>query len=75
MLWIRIGFNADPDSEPAFYINADPNPDPDPENFYIKTIRTSGNRSKNIGTYEGTKAFLKGKKLGLFVKFGQFRCS
>jgi hypothetical protein len=24
VLWIRIGFNADPD--PAFYINADPDP-------------------------------------------------
>jgi hypothetical protein len=27
VLWFRIGFNADPD--PAFYLNADPNPDPD----------------------------------------------
>ena len=26
MLWIRIGFNADPDL--AFYRNADPDPDP-----------------------------------------------
>jgi len=38
------------DPEPAFYLTADPNPDPDQENFYIKTIRTSGNRSKNIPT-------------------------
>ncbi len=30
MLWIRIGFNEDPDSDPAFYLNADPYPDPDP---------------------------------------------
>ncbi len=28
MFRIRIGFNADPD--PAFYLNADPDPDPDP---------------------------------------------
>ncbi len=28
MLWIRIGFNADPDTDPAFYLNADPDPDP-----------------------------------------------
>jgi hypothetical protein len=28
---IRIGFNANPDSDPAFYLNADPDPDPDPE--------------------------------------------
>ncbi len=26
VLWILIGFNAEPD--PAFYINADPDPDP-----------------------------------------------
>ncbi len=26
-------------------------------------------------TYEGTKAFLKGKKPGVFVNFGKFRCS
>jgi len=26
VLWIRVGFNADPD--PAFYLNADPDPDP-----------------------------------------------
>ncbi len=29
MLWIRIGFNADKD--PAFYLNADPDTDPDLE--------------------------------------------
>ncbi len=28
MLWIRIGFNADPD--PAFYVNGDPDLDADP---------------------------------------------
>ncbi len=28
VLWIRTGFNADPD--PAFYLNADQDPDPDP---------------------------------------------
>jgi hypothetical protein len=27
-LWIRVGFNARPD--PAFYLNADPDPDPYP---------------------------------------------
>jgi hypothetical protein len=33
VLWIRIGFNTDPDS--AFYINADPeDPDPDPDQIY-----------------------------------------
>jgi hypothetical protein len=26
-LWIRIGFNVDPD--PGFYLNTDPDPDPD----------------------------------------------
>jgi hypothetical protein len=30
MLWIRTGFNADPDMDPdpAFFVNADPDPDP-----------------------------------------------
>jgi hypothetical protein len=28
VLWIRIGFNADVDPDPAFYLYADPNPDP-----------------------------------------------
>jgi hypothetical protein len=28
VFWIRIGFNAHPD--PAFHLNADPDPDPDP---------------------------------------------
>ena len=30
VLWIRIGFKADPDTDPdpAFYHNADPDPDP-----------------------------------------------
>jgi hypothetical protein len=27
-MWIRIGFNADPDPDPAFFVNADPDPDP-----------------------------------------------
>ncbi len=30
MLWIRIGFNADPDP-PFFYLNADLDTDPEPE--------------------------------------------
>jgi hypothetical protein len=28
VLWIRIGFNADPDPDLAFYLNANPDPDP-----------------------------------------------
>jgi hypothetical protein len=91
VLWIRIGFNADLD--PAFYLNADPDPrsgsmepmrihaDPDPNpgqtlNFsYMKIIPKIGNRSRNIHTNKGTKAFLIVRKPGLFVSFGQFLCS
>jgi|LakMenE01Jun11ns_1017448.scaffolds.fasta_scaffold8527486_1 hypothetical protein len=31
VLWIRIGFKADPDKdpEPVFFVNADPDMDPD----------------------------------------------
>ncbi len=25
-MWIHIGFNADPDTDTAFYLNADPDP-------------------------------------------------
>jgi hypothetical protein len=33
VLRIRIGFNADPDTDPdpAIFVNADPDTDPDPE--------------------------------------------
>jgi hypothetical protein len=35
VLWIRIGFNADTDPDPAFFVNADPgtglDPDRDPD--------------------------------------------
>ncbi len=56
MLWIRSGFNADPDQNPT-YLNADPDPgsqtnaDPDMDpgqtsvNFYTKNIHYVGNRS------------------------------
>jgi hypothetical protein len=30
VLQIGIGFIADPDTDPAFFVNADPDPDPDP---------------------------------------------
>jgi hypothetical protein len=42
VLWIRIGFNADPD--PAFYLNADPdqgrqtNADPDPGQTWSQKV-------------------------------------
>jgi hypothetical protein len=40
----------------------------------MKIILEVDIRFKNI-PYEGTKAFSKGKKPGLFVNFGQFPCS
>ncbi len=54
VLWIRIGFSADPD--PAFYLNAYPDPgsqiNTDPcgsgSDFYMKNILKVGNRQKNI---------------------------
>ncbi len=85
-LWIRTGFNADPN---PLYLNADLYPDPDPGskpmilvrvksrkkfNFYMKNIPDF---SLVIGehTYEGAKAFWKDRKQGLFLNFGQFPCS
>jgi hypothetical protein len=32
---IRNGFNAVPDTDPAFFINADPDTDPDPDQGFI----------------------------------------
>ncbi len=86
-MWIRIGFNADPD--PAFYHNAEPenqinaDPDPDPgqtlksqkvEFLHENMLKVRTIKDKKL-SYEGTKAFLKGRKPGLFVNFSQFTCS
>jgi hypothetical protein len=50
-LWIRIGFNADPD--PAFYLNADLDPVHILKlNFYTKNTLIVGNRSENIRTLD-----------------------
>ncbi len=60
-------------------IQADPDPDHIFElqkvefltwKIYLKLVKV-----KNIGTYEGTKAVLKGRIPGLFVNCGQFPCS
>ncbi len=72
MLWIRTGFNADPD--PAFYLNVDP--DPDHQTFESQKVeflhdKYTGKKVKNH-TYEGTKAFLEGRQTGLFVNVDQF---
>jgi hypothetical protein len=73
VLWIRIRFNADLDRDPAFYLNADPAPDPGsptkadpcgPGSWSHYTVT----KSKNF--YMGTKAFSKGGKPGLLVNFG-----
>jgi hypothetical protein len=44
VLWIRIGFNANPDPDPASYLNADPDPgsqtnaDPEPNSDPGQTL-------------------------------------
>ncbi len=47
MLWIRIAFNADPDTDPdpAFYLNADPDPDPGSQTYAGPCGSESGSRS------------------------------
>jgi hypothetical protein len=62
VLWIR--YIADPDS--GSQTNADPDPakalkSQKVEFLHEKILKVS-NRSKNIGTYEDTKAFSKGRK-------------
>jgi hypothetical protein len=42
VLWIRIGFNTDPD--PAFYLTADPDPDPGSQ------IQCCGTGTGTVGT-------------------------
>jgi hypothetical protein len=57
--------HADPDNGQTFK-----------SNFYIKNIGTHiGNRSKNTGNYEGTKAVWKGRSSGLPHNVGQFSSS
>jgi hypothetical protein len=65
---IRIDLYADPDPDPRNKTNADPYPDPDPG-------QTLKSQKVKKHTYEGTKVFLKGRKPGSYVNFGQFRCS
>ncbi len=78
MLWIRIVFSADPD--PAFYLSADSDADPDSQTswsdfkitkkwvFTCKNMLKIGKRQKNILT----KSFFENRKPGLFVNFCQF---
>jgi hypothetical protein len=68
-LWIRIGFNADPD--PALYLNADTDPgiqnnyDPDPGQafksqkslMFKKNLLKVGNGQKTAAAYESLKDF------------------
>jgi hypothetical protein len=54
VLWIRIGFNADPDPDPAFYLNADPDTDPDP--------RSQTNADPDPGLT------FKSQKVGFFIR-------
>ncbi len=87
-VWIRIGFNADPDT--AIYLKGDPDQESQTNadsygyrswsnvnvtkgwNFTWKY--TVGHRSKTY-TYECTTAFMKGRKPSSFVNCGQFLCS
>jgi hypothetical protein len=78
VLWIRIGFNADP--EPRSQGNADlsgsgPWIDFKTQKvvFLHENIFKVGNRSKKQKI--GAKAFLKARKPDLFVNFDQFPCS
>ncbi len=83
MLWIRIGFTADP--TPAFYLNADPDPDtkeqtnadPDPGqtsksqklNFYMKNILKVGTVKGKKHTYNCTKNLFERQETRFISKF------
>ena len=81
MLWIRIGFNADPD--PALYLNADPdagsqtNADPNPgPTFPIQKVKFLHKKHLKmvlaLKTYRRSKAFYNGWKSSLLLNFCQF---
>jgi hypothetical protein len=78
VLLIRIGFNADP--EPGSQRNPDPGLTLKPQNveLYMKNIHKVGTVPVpyyvNKHTYEGKKAYLKGRKPVLFVDFAHFLC-
>ncbi len=60
---IRTGFNADPDSNSAFYLNADPDPDPDPGSQTNADLCGSGSWSD----FAVTKSWILTIKNILFV--------
>jgi hypothetical protein len=66
-VWIRIGFNADPD--PALYLNADLDPDPGRK---TSAVRDPGQKTCQQG-YK--KPFLKNSEPGIFDNFSQFPSS
>jgi hypothetical protein len=66
---MRIHSDLDPDPEPQF---TDINTCRWTVDFVIQKKNKEGNRSKNITTKVGTKAFLNGRKPGLFINFSQF---
>jgi hypothetical protein len=83
VLLVRISINADPD--PAFYLNADPDSNPESQinanpcgsgswSDFKVTKRRIFTCKQNIGTNDGTKTLLKGRKPGLFVNFNKYPC-
>ncbi len=90
VLWIHIGFNADPDPNPAFYLNADSDPgsqiNKDSCGFGpgswsdFKVTKSLIYNLLKVGnrskniTYEGSKAFSNGRKPGFFVNFCLLPC-
>ncbi len=73
------GFIVDPDPDPGSQTNADP-PHPDPgKAFKTQKFKFLHEKYTKVGTitglkitFEDTKAFLKGRKPGLFVIFVNF---
>ncbi len=85
MLWIRIGFNADPD--PAFYLNVDPDTYPDPGSqtkadpggsgslSEFRVIKVKFLHENIIKVPVGNRSkniHTKEPKPSLFVNFGQY---
>ncbi len=80
VLWIRIGFNGEPDR--SFHLKADPDPDPgSPPHAYLSgsgswsdfAVTKSRIYKKNIPTYVGI-SLLKRLEIRFIYRFGQFPC-
>ncbi len=83
MFRIRVSFNADPDPDPAFFLNADPDPGFDPEpaifdtlglrtNFFLTLFKTIFQFFRFFLTFNGVKHDFSSNENAKMVKYPCF---